>query len=386
MADYFTHALIIHIIIFQAAILLVILTNSWFLHRSRRHTPPLVFPKVSILVPARDEEESIAACIQSLLAQEYPAFEVLVLDDQSSDSTRPILDQIAAAHPRLKVLSGSPLPDGHSGKNWACVQLARQAQGDLFFFTDADTLHAPQTLRHIVTALIGEQADLLTGFPRQQVNTWGERLLVPFFSWAFYCFLPLGMAYKLRSPAVSNAVGQMMLFRRQSYQAIGGHDGVGTSVIDDLMLARRIKAAGLRWRVTNVRDLITCRMYRGSRAAFEGFSKNIFAVFDFRLVRLLFVYLWLAAMFWEPLIVLALSALGRAPLARPDELAVSIGLSLLLWLIPYWELGLPFGLAFLYPLTLLANEMVAFQSLRLSLAGRLTWKGRQLAQPRWKWF
>ena len=97
-----------------------------------------------------------------------------------------------------------PLLKGQVGKNWACSQLAHQAQGELFFFTDADTLHQPGTLRAIVTALMGEQADLLTGFPRQEVHTWGERLLVPFFSWALLCFIPLALAYRLRLPVLSS--------------------------------------------------------------------------------------------------------------------------------------------------------------------------------------
>jgi len=385
VVGYLTHALVLHLIIFQAIILLVILSNAWLLHQARRHAPPLVFPKVTILVPARNEEKNIAGCIRSLLAQDYPSFEVLALDDQSRDGTRSILERVANTQPKLKVLVGSPPPEGWLGKSWACVQLAQQAQGDLLFFTDADTLHQPQMLRAAVTALIGEQADLLTGFPRQEVHTWGEWLLVPFFSWAFFCFNPLGLAYRIRLPALSHAVGQMMLFRRAAYHAIGGHGSVGSAIIDDLMLARRITAAGLRWRVMNITDLVTCRMYHGSREAFNGFAKNLFAAFDFHLLRFSFVFLWLTVMFWEPLIVLALLVLGRANLARTDELAVCIGLSLLLWLIPYIELGVPSGLALLYPITILANDVVAFQSLRLSLTGHLTWKDRKLARPHWKW-
>ena len=386
MLDYFTHDLIIHLILFQTILLLIILSNAWFLHRARRHASPLVFPKVSILVPARNEEKNIAGCVRSLLAQDYPAFEVLVLDDQSTDATLSILEQIAATQPGLKVLAGGPPPEGWLGKNWACTQLARQAQADLLLFTDADTLHQPQSLRILVTALLGEQADLLTGFPRQEVHSWGERLLVPFFSWASFSFVPLGLSYRLRLPLLSSAVGQMMLFRRAAYQAIGGHANVSSSIIDDLMLVRRIKAAGFRWRVLPVTDLIACRMYPGSRAAFEGFARNLFAAFNFRLLVFLFAFCWLAVVFWEPLIVLALSVSGWLPPARIELLAVCIGLSLLVWLIPCLELGFPFGLAFLYPLILLANEVAAFKSLRLSLAGRLTWKDRDLARPHWKWF
>lgn len=385
MVSYFTQDLIIHLIIFQIVILVIILTNRRIIHRARHHSSPVFFPKVSILVPARNEERNIASCVQSLLAMDYPSFEVLVLDDQSSDDTRPILEKISNFHPRLKLLNGDPPSGNQVGKNWACSQLARQAQGELLFFTDADTFHQPETLRTIVTALMGEQADLLTGFPRQEVHTWGERLLVPFFSWALFCFNPLGLAYKLRLPALSGAVGQMMLFRREAYLAVGGHDSVRLSIVDDLMLARKIKAAGFRWRMAYIADLISCRMYHEDREAFDGFVKNQFAAFDFRLLPFVFAFLWLAVLFWLPLIVILLMIIGEAPHAQANDLILCIALSLLLWIIPYADVGIPIGLAFLYPVTILANELVAFQSLRYSLSGRLSWKGRIIPSSRWKW-
>ena len=385
MAKYLTHDLIITLVVFQSVVLLFILSNIRITRRARRHFPPPVFPLVSILVPARNEERNIAGCVQSLLEQDYPSFEVLVLDDQSGDNTRLILEKIAVSQPRLRVLEGEPLTGDRVGKNWACSQLAHQAGGELFFFTDADTLHQPQTLRTIVTALVGEQADLLTGFPRQEVHTWGERLLVPFFSWAMYCFYPLALAYRLRLPALSFAVGQMMLFRQEAYQAIGGHGGVSSSIVEDLMLARQIKASGMRWRVTYAADLISCRMYHKNHEAMHGFTKNLFAAFDFRLLPFLFIYIWLAVMFWEPLIILLLMIFGQAVQAQVNYLAICIGLSFLLWLIPYLEMGIPFGLALIYPFTILSNEVAAFLSLGNSLAGRLSWKGRKIAQARWKW-
>lgn len=234
MADYFIHDLVFHLIIFQAVILAILLSNIWTTRRTRGHPPPGQFPMVSILVPARNEERNIADCVDSLLGQDYPDFEVLVLDDQSNDGTREILEKIAKSQPRLQVLDGSPLPLNEVGKNWSCSQLARATRGDLLLFTDADTRHRPETLREIVTALIGEKADLLTGFPRQVVLSWGERLLVPFFSWVLSCFIPLVLGYRLRLPALSSAVGQLMLFRRDAYMAIGGHASLGTSVVDDM--------------------------------------------------------------------------------------------------------------------------------------------------------
>jgi len=385
MATYFTHNLILHLIIFQIVILLVMISNMRITHLARRHSAPVTFPMVSILVPARNEEKNIARCVQSLLAQDYPKFEVLVLDDQSTDNTRSILEKLSHIHSRLKVLDGDPPPGNQVGKNWACSQLARKAQGELLFFTDADTFHQPETLKTIVTALEAEQADLLTGFPRQEVHTWGERFLVPFFSWAILCFNPLALAYRLRFPALSTALGQMMLFRREAYLTIGGHEGVRSSIVDDLMLARKIKSHGLRWRVIFIADLISCRMYRNSKDTINGFAKNLFAAFDFRLLPFLFVFIWLAIMFWEPLIILMFMSFGQTPHIQASYLFICLGLSMVLWLLPYIYMGIPYGLALLYPVTILAIEWVAFISLRNSLTGNLSWKDRKIPGAHWKW-
>jgi chlorobactene glucosyltransferase len=385
MLSYFLQSQVLQIILFQVIILLFIMSNAWYLRRARKHTPSDYFPKVSVLVPARNEERVIRSCVQSLLAQDYASFEVLVLDDQSSDTTRAILEQVARENPCLRVLDGSTPPAGLPGKNWACAQLAGEAQGELLFFTDADTLHQPNCLREVVRALQGEQADMLTGFPRQEMYSWGERLLVPFFSWAVLSFYPLGLAYKLRLPALSAAVGQMMLFQRRAYQSIGGH-AILDSFVDDMALAKHIKAAGLRWRMANITDLVTCRMYDGSHAAFRGFAKNYFAVFNFRLLPYLFVFTWLGVMFWKPLILLLQPLLGKTTQTPIVELVLCIGLSFLLWLIPCIMLRIPTSLAILYPLIILAVEVIALQSLLLSFSGRLSWKERPLVQPRWKWF
>jgi chlorobactene glucosyltransferase len=385
MIEYLTNDLIYHLIVFQSVILLIILSNIWITRRIRHHYPLKVYPKVSILIPARNEERSIECCVQSLLAQDYPSFEVLVLDDQSSDGTRAMLERIAISQPALRIIHGEAPSSNQVGKNWACSQLARQAQGELLFFTDADTLSRSDTLKTIVTALIGSQSDLLTGFPRQEVHTWGEKLLVPFFSWAFLSFVPLTLAYKLRLPFLSIAVGQMMLFRREAYLEIGGHEGVSSSVLDDISLARQIKEKRLRWRVAYVADLISCRMYHSTKETIDGFTKNLFAVFDYRLLPFFFVFIWLFMMFLVPLVVLVVSLFGWLPLTQQTAIVSCLVLSILLWLIPYIEMRIPFLLAFLYPFTILANIGVAFRSLSHSLRGRVIWKGRTIVQTHWKW-
>ena len=126
-------------------------------------------------------------------------------------------------------------------------------------------------------------------------------------------------------------------------------------------------------------------MYDSSREAYDGFVKNLFAAFDCRLLPYGFVFTWLFIMFWGPIIVLFLMLMGFAPLAAPVDISVCIGFSILLWLVPYLEIKLPFTLAFLYPATILANIFVAFQSCRYTIAGYLSWKDRQIAKQKWKW-
>jgi chlorobactene glucosyltransferase len=385
MTVYFTHGMIMSFIYFQVVVLIIVLSNIILFHRLRRQNELMNYPSVSILVPARDEEKSISKCIRSLLGQDYPNYEVIVLNDQSSDDTADILQRIGIDYLRLKVLAGTSPPEGFTGKNWACAQLVQHAQGELLLFTDADTIFQPKALKEIVRAMLGEEADMLTGYPRQEMGSWGERLLVPFFLWAVLCFTPLWLAYRLRIPNLSTAVGQMMLFRREAYQKVGGHAALGAVIVEDIALARSIKRAGLRWRVVNITDLISCRMYLGSQEAFDGFAKNLFATFDFRLGEFLFVYLWLGALFLEPLIILAGKLFGITPTASYRELAICIGFSVLIWCITYWELKLPLILGLIYPITMIANERAAFQSLMFSLSGRLAWKGRPLPRPKWKW-
>jgi chlorobactene glucosyltransferase len=386
MLQYLRHDIVYDLIIFQGILILIALSNAWTMRRASRHRAPTRFPKVSILVPARNEEANVERCIRSLLSQDYPDFELLALDDQSTDRTQSILESLANSDPRLTVLHGRPLEAGWLGKNWACAQLAAQASGELLLFTDADTYHRPEALCTMVAALDGERADLISGFPRQEVRTWGEKLIVPFFSWVMYCFVPLALGYRVRLPALSCAVGQMLLMRRTAYEAVGGHHAVRGAIAEDLALARRVKAMGYRGRMMEAAHFISCRMYRGGQEAFAGLSKNLFAAFGFRLLPYLFAWLWLMVLFLKPVYDLLAYATGQ-PLDLPLAAVLSsIVLALAVWLLPYQRLRLPLWPAALYPITLLVMEAVALRSLWLSLAGRLSWKGRALSGPRLRWF
>lgn len=378
---WFEHQL--GIVVFLAILLLIAISNLLTLRRLNDDSTLSQFPRVSILVPARNERAAIGACVRSLLAQDYPDFEVLVLDDNSTDGTSDVLATLARTDTRLRVLSGTPLPNGWLGKQWACHQLAQAASGELILFTDADTLHHPHALRAGVSALHAERADLLTAFLYQRTQTWGERLTVPTIFWCFFSFLPLVLAHHIRIPALSLTNGQWMLFRRAAYQAIGGHAAVCSSPIDDIMLGRRIRAHGLRWRVVDAGDYVACRMYDGFSSALDGFSKNLFAVFEFRVIEYLFVWLWLTLITLEPLGVVILWTFEPTRAVFDLGLAVlAVGEMFALWNIALARLRFPIYLAFLYPLLVILLVLIALRSMLWTMTGRLTWKGRNLPRQR----
>jgi chlorobactene glucosyltransferase len=332
-------------------------------------------------VPARNEEDNIGPCVRSLLAQSYPSFRVLVIDDNSSDRTWQVLTELANETDRLRIFQGQPLPSAWLGKHWACHQLSRVASGELLLFTDADTRHHPSALCNAVAALLKHEADLLTAIPRQHVGTWGERLVVPLFPWTVFCFLPLILAHHWRWPAFSASVGQYMLFRRQAYDQIGGHASVRQSVIDDIALGRRIKAQGLRWRLFDASDCVGCRMYHSFREACEGFCKGLFPAFGGNALVYIFVWLWLLLVFLEPLVVLIFCL---TDIAIPPPLCTlamaAVALSLLLWGLTHWRFRFPLYLTLFYPATIVLGCFVAVRSMMRTLGKKTTWKGRNLAR------
>ncbi len=239
----------------------LMLLNSWLngvlIRRLEAYPPIKKAPFVSILVPARNEARNLEACLNGLLSQDYPAFEVLVLDDHSTDATPLILEQFTAKDSRLRAVPGENLPEGWLGKHWACHQLAQQARGEWLLFADADTVFHPHTVRDAMAAAEFEQADFLTAVPHEEMITLGERLLVPYFLISALSFIPVFLSRWIRFPAFTFTIGQFILVRKQAYWAMGGHQAVRDNAVDDLALGKRAVAMGLRWRITDGRNRIT---------------------------------------------------------------------------------------------------------------------------------
>lgn len=231
-------------------------------------------PVVSIIVPARNEEASVGLCLASLLNQSGISYEIIVVNDHSTDHTR----EIAESYGSVNVIDADPLPPGWTGKSHALCCGVRIARGDWFLFTDADTEHRPSSLRRAVEEAERHSADLLSYSPQQEVHSVWERSLMP------VIFAELWRVYtprKVRDPksSVVAANGQYILIRRSIYEAIGGHEAVRDSLLEDVELARRAKRSGATIRFRYGRDAVKTRMYRSFRQMWEGWTKNLALLF-----------------------------------------------------------------------------------------------------------
>jgi chlorobactene glucosyltransferase len=230
------------------------------------------------MVPARDEEANIEACLESLQQQDYPNYEVLVLDDNSADNTAGIVSEMAARDNRIRLYQGDPLPEDWAGKPFACYQLAQRARGDWLLFVDADTTHAPHMLRSVLALALKLKASLLSGFPRQLASSLPQKIVIPVMYFIILGWLPLWWLHRSQKPKPSMAVGQFLLFPRDEYWRIGGHKVVQSRIVEDIWLGIEVGRHGGRHIAIDLSPVVSCNMYRDFGAMWHGLGRSIYAV------------------------------------------------------------------------------------------------------------
>lgn len=339
-------------------------------------------PRVSIIVPARDEAANISRCVRSLVASTYPLFEVIVVDDRSTDDTAALARGVPpGTAERVEVVEGAELPEGWLGKPWACWQGMRRARGDLLLFTDADTVHGPQLLDRAVAEREREGADLLTLAGRQLMGSFWERLVQP------HVFLMMLLRFRdlergVRKGRWRDAIanGQFLLFTRDAYDALGGHEAVRDEVAEDLALAQLVVRRGLRLVPRMAEDDLATRMYRSLGELVRGWSKNLVMGGLQSMAPWLrpFVVpgtlLWIVGMWIVPPVLLALAAGGLASRALLPWAALVTVVSALFWAWMTAVMKAPARYGLLYPL---GAAVLAYIFLRSWIAGRrIRWKGR----------
>ena len=246
---------------------------------SRKAALPADPPLVSVLIPARNEEENIQRCLESILVQDYPNFEVLVLDDNSTDRTAEIVGGIAESDSRVQLIRGKPLPDGWAGKCYACHQLSQNARGSWLLFIDADTRSRSHMIRSTLQLAILNKAAMLSGFPRQHVSGITQKIVIPILFYFFVMsWFPLWLFHSWKKPGPTLAIGQFLLFRREDYMGIGGHVSVKSRIMEDVWFGIEMHRNGRRILSVDLSGVLTTKMYTNMGQMAEGCIKWFYSV------------------------------------------------------------------------------------------------------------
>lgn len=236
--------------------------------------------RISILIPARNEEQNISVLLDSILAQDYPNYEVIILDDGSTDNTFAFANNFAKKNSNFRVIKGKPLETGWTGKNFACWQLARESAGKYLLFLDADVKLAPDLMNSAVHHVQRNRLSLLSLFSDQKMNSIGENSVIPLMNYLLLTLLPIRLIFGHSNPIFAAACGQFMLFDADNYRQQQWHYKARAEVTEDLKIMKMVKEAGCRGDGLLANGLISCRMYNCYTDAVNGFSKNMITPFN----------------------------------------------------------------------------------------------------------
>jgi chlorobactene glucosyltransferase len=336
---------------------------------SNRHYALQHNPLISILIPARNEEDTIAGLLNSISQQSYCNYELFVLDDQSEDNTTGVVEELVLRNPKINLLRGKPLPEGWLGKNWACFQLAQHARGEIVLFLDADVRLSVNALKGALYHMQKNKVVMLSCFPTQNIDRLGAWVVVPVMNWLLLSFLPLRTMTRFPYKSLTAANGQFILCDRQAYNDIGGHSAVFDQVVEDMEIARLFKKK--RYSIMTVlgNEAVNCCMYKGFVESIKGFSKNFYLGFNVS-----------PLVFFGIIVLLMLVFLGPFFLVTVNKnftfcILLIITGRLLVSLLSKQN---PVLNIFLHPLQMIAMFLVGVNSLNWTLRGKTVWKGRSV--------
>lgn len=342
---------------------------------------PRRYPSVSIVVAARNEADIIERALSSLLRLDYPEFEVILVDDQSTDGTGEIARGLAAKDSRLSVVTGADLPAGWMGKSWALHQGVPKAQGEWLLFTDADCLHHQQSLQVAMEYALSERKDFVSLVPAVELMSLSEKLVMPAFLFVFGTFFPLEKFN--RHPEKALAAGGFILIKHDVYEAVGGHASIRSSIVDDVSLAKAVKRIGGAVWTGLTRDLVVTEQYPSFSEVWEGLRKHAFVLMGESSVSTA-SFVLRAAMFVSGallMVALPMAGLGVGLIEGDWQVvglsAVSVSMLLLLGIGSTWLLGIRWGWGLLLPIGFLLYLLIVIDSVVKVLRGKLVWSGRQ---------
>ncbi len=329
-------------------------------------------PLISLLIPARNEAHHIGACLDGLLKQDYRNFEIIVLDDHSDDDTGRIVRQYQEQDGRIRLINGKDLPDGWTGKNWACHQLGEASAGEMLIFTDADNRHAPCAVKNTVSWMHHLKLGLVSAFPQQETRTLPEKLIVPVMDIFVYGTLPLWLTYYAPFSSMAAANGQWIGFTKKAYRQLGGHRSVKNQLVEDTELSRLAKKLKIKTLTTAGTGAVFCRMYHTMKEVWHGFTKNFYGLTGynnfafFGIITAMLIAFVLPYAMWpiQRLRMFAVVAISLNLLIR--------GLIAIKYKHPFWTRVL------LHPVAILFAVVIGLNSFFSINRGTITWKGREI--------
>ena len=372
--------------VFQVFVLIVLLVfalnltfNLIALRRPSKYVGvPDPVPFVSVLIPARNEGTNIGQCVLSLIRQDYANFEIIVLDDNSTDNTASIVAAMQGTTSHLRLIHGEQLPSGWAGKPFACQQLAAEAAGSWLLFVDADTVHEPIMLKSVMAMALKERLSLLSGLPRQVTSGLPQKIVMPLMYFVLLSWFPIWFLNKTPKPWPTLAIGQFMLFPKEDYWKVGGHAAVKTRIIEDVWFGAEIKKAGGRFMAADLSTVMSTDMYTSVEAMSEGWGKWLYSVMALSPVALIAccsaAYLFfLAPYFW--LVHSFLLDSGPSDW-KFVVLAQVIVLLLMRWAVDH-RFREPIGSFIFHPLGIIFLVLVAiYSAARRAVGAGVAWKGR----------
>ncbi len=349
--------LYIILLLLTGTIWLIFLDNLRFLRKIKESLTEIDdLPEVSVLIPARNESRNIKQCLQSVVSQDYPSLrEVLVYDDQSTDETSTIVEEFASKYKFVKLIRGKGVPQGWTGKNYACHTLAKNAEGEYLLFIDADLRLKKDALRKAIKIARNLNTDLLSILPDLTLGSFSEQVFVPIMTTAMLMFLPLRLVWESAIPLFTGALGPFMFFKKSSYSKIGGHAIIPDEIVEDLRLAYLTKKKNFKVLLIDGTDIAKVRFYHGFREIWHGLSKSAFGAFRYSLKHAFFVsvigiililYPWYLLVSRQVPLMHAIALVLTLPSIRffadrklhyPEHIFVFAHISLLFGLVSLWN-------------------------------------------------
>ena len=323
---------------------------------------------VSILIPARNEEDNILNLLESIRQQDYPNYEVIVYDDESTDATYEICSAFAATHSRFSVIKGTELPAGWLGKNHACDQLAKKAVGKYLLFLDADDRIDNGLINSSVYRMQAHKLGLLSLLPNQVMITTGEKLIVPLVHFLLLNLLPIRLVFLTKQVIFSAACGQFMLFDAVVYRENSWHQQVQNKILEDVEIMKTLKSEGYNGEILLANSMVNCRMYKNYGEAVNGFTKSALGAFNNSVLAVLF---YLLLFIGGPMIVLMTLNLNL--------ISFMLSLMILTRVMVSLSAGQPAWYNVIYhPVQMLNLAGILLLSVQRHLTGTNVWKGRRI--------